>query len=261
MGKGKRVRAEAQVRKRPVPKQPGVEPAGALVGVMPAGLQKIAGRKGKRRLKIMPYNYRSMPKGKDEPERIVETIRPVYADGLWCPITRDHGPTFERIAKGDLEKGWTEGKEHGNGYRRVDPLVEMERRGTISADQKRAGKRFRDLADVAMLDPLRAASYGFRIGGSRPSAHLLPGHIEDARRQIHEAMQQLGGHGTMLANCAWFVIGVGMTVRDFAARAAWASGRTLSREAVSAKVEDALSILAAWYERRRRERAAASESP
>ncbi len=208
------MRTATAVKQRP---QAGVEPAGRVVGHMPGHLRVVAGK-----------------------PRTEEAA--TFSDGLWCPISREEGPTFERLAQGDMEKGWQEGREKGSGYRRVDPLKAMLNAQTITDGQHWAGTVFRNKADTAVLDPLRAGLYGFRIGTGAGPVNGLPHRIESARTWIANAVAVLGGHSSQLASVTWYVVGLGWSIRRYQQERSW-HGRVPNPHAVAAKVEAALSIL------------------
>ena len=136
--------------------------------------------------------------------------------------------------------------------RTVDVLSAMLRNGTITRDMATAGRRFQ-----------RAFQAGRMTGGGECAFLRLPtrqrptGAPEvgdsalDARRAVSQAISRLGGHGSLPSNAAWFVLGLGLSVKEWAQRVRFGQGRTLSEEVARGIVIAALALLAAERPRRR----------
>ncbi len=92
-------------------------------------------------------------------------------------------------------------------------LKVMERNGTITRDQAIAGEQFRDCFRRAGLDGLHAAALE-RI----PSAAAWwreGGGNERARREVADAIRSLGGEISVTASCAWHVLGLEWSLREW----------------------------------------------
>jgi len=101
----------------------------------------------------------------------------------------------------------------------LSTLALMERRGTITLAQRRAGEAFHACFRVAQLDGLRAADMARVSGGTAP---LMPGPgsgHERARRRISAAMTRLGGECSVTASAAWHVLGLEWSLRRWGQKA------------------------------------------
>jgi hypothetical protein len=154
-------------------------------------------------------------------------------------------PTREALRQGEFDKGWTVGREVGSGFRRVDSLTTAHRNGTITDDMLAAGLRFRAMFDRAQLqglrvrfvDPMPRAStggHGLTIGES----------TQDARDRVARVIARLGGQGAPMAEVAWWVVGLGLGVEEYATRARW-NGRPLNAKSVTGLMIGALSLIGA----------------
>ncbi|HLI12742.1 MAG TPA: hypothetical protein VKY65_14210 [Alphaproteobacteria bacterium] len=113
-----------------------------------------------------------------------------------------------------------------------------------------AARRFRDDFDRAHLDPLRAADLTRIPGQKTREADAALAAAEAAKARLWRALGRLGGSGESplgapLAAAAWFVIGAGLSISDFARRQRWGRGAGMSRKTAEALVVGALAVLAA----------------
>lgn len=158
-------------------------------------------------------------------------------------------PTKERMARGEVERGDRQMQDSrgdpGDPFRAVDLLTGLERKGAISADMLKAGEQFRDDFSRAALEPLRAADLN-RVGGSGSGPSITGGQIA-ARRRVWEAVTQLGGAASPAGSCAWHVIGLGCTLREWALRLGWGGGRAVSPHAAAGVLLGTLGTLVAHY--------------
>jgi hypothetical protein len=92
-------------------------------------------------------------------------------------------------------------------------LKVMERNGTITRDQAIAGEQFRDCFRRAGLDALHAAAL-VRLPGPA-SWWREGGGNERARRDVAEAIRSLGGEISPTASCAWHVLGLEWSLREW----------------------------------------------
>lgn len=120
-------------------------------------------------------------------------------------------------------------------------LGTMQANGTISVDMRLAGDRFHQ--------DFRGAAFG-----SIPTSKLLrmprsataSDGAHQARMNTHDALVVLGGMGSACGRCAWFVLGLEMSIREWAARHGW-SGRPLHHVHAQGILVATLGVLAGHY--------------
>lgn len=106
----------------------------------------------------------------------------------------------------------------------LDPLDALAARGGLKTDSPAyiAGDRFRQdfalaaLSRVRISDPSRGPSGGRRSGAVQASAGLTDS-ILAARTRLRAAINALGGQNAGPARVAWWVLGLGATLKHFAA--------------------------------------------
>jgi hypothetical protein len=101
----------------------------------------------------------------------------------------------------------------GAPYKAESMLERLHRRGDIDGRELQAGLEFQRLWCLGWLEPLRAASMDERILSGR--SHLPFGN-ERAHREARAALDALGD--SLARDCAWYVLGVELSLRDFAHR-------------------------------------------
>jgi hypothetical protein len=99
----------------------------------------------------------------------------------------------------------------------LSTLEAMMRRGSITPRQLRAGEAFHLAFRAAALDALRAADMA-RVAVCGGGAVAVSG-SERAKKAIARAMARLGGEASVAASCAWHVLGLEWSLRDWAAKA------------------------------------------
>ena len=122
-------------------------------------------------------------------------------------------------------------------------LARLERRGDITARERHAGEQFNRLFQLAHLDPLRAADLR-RMAPGEQTGRAHGG--ERARRRIIQAIDALGGHGSPCGSCAWFVLGVDLSLHEWARREGW-GGRTIRYEVAKGTLCGTLGVLAKHF--------------
>lgn len=190
------------------------------------------------------------------------------ASGVETAIFSDDGPSeahkrhalFERELIYERKPG-SEAGELRTVTRKVDTAALLLRAGKLDDLTKsaawntrrreaalRAARRFRDDFDRAHLNPLTAADMA-RVPGmkSHASDQALDA-IEAARRRVWAVLARLGGTaasplGSPLASAAWFVLGAGHSLSDFARRQRWGRGAVMRRETAEALVIGALALM------------------
>jgi hypothetical protein len=127
--------------------------------------------------------------------------------------------------------------------RAVDTLGQMLANGTITPQMHEAGCIFRTLFRSAAIDSM-STSQLIRLPGS--TADRLSDRQLDARRRVLNALDALGGHDSPAGSCVWFVVGLEMSVREWAARRGW-SGRPVPQPIAGGIIVAALGILAMHF--------------
>jgi hypothetical protein len=165
-------------------------------------------------------------------------------------------PTRERRRQGPVEDAGTLSDARGQigaPYRAIDTLERMTRAGTISAEQRDAGERFREDFARAHLEPLTVPRLD-RIPGQHTPLDTS-NTVIGAREAIHRALLTLGGMTTPVAEVAWAVLGEGRTLKEWCALRPWGrNGRGMKPETASGILIAALSLLASHYGLTRRGR-------
>ena len=127
--------------------------------------------------------------------------------------------------------------------RAVDTLGLMLANGNITPQMHEAGCIFRTLFRSAAIDSM-STSQLIRLPGS--TADRLSDRQLDARRRVLNALDALGGHDSPAGSCVWFVVGLEMSVREWAARRGW-SGRPVPQPIAGGIIVAALGILAMHF--------------
>jgi hypothetical protein len=127
--------------------------------------------------------------------------------------------------------------------RAVDTLGLMLANGTITPEMHEAGCIFRTLFRGAAIDGM-STSRLIRLPGA--AADGISSRQLDARRRVAEALDALGGHGSPAGSCAWFVVGMECSVREWAQRRGWA-GHPVHGPMAQGILVAALGTLAAHF--------------
>jgi hypothetical protein len=106
-------------------------------------------------------------------------------------------------------------------------LARLERHGDIGRRERSAGELFAELFHLAHLDPLRAADIGQRNNRAPTTAYG----------------GDRAGLDSPCGSCAWFVLGVQLSMSDWAVRQGWA-GKTIRREVAKGTLIGTLGVLA-----------------
>lgn len=149
-----------------------------------------------------------------------------------------HGGFSEPIREADPETGSP--VQH---RRAVDTLGMMLANGTITQEMHDAGGYFRALFRRAALDGMSRSPL-IRLPGK--TADALSERNMDARRKVAEALDALGGHESAAGSCAWYVVGLEMSVREWAMRQGW-GGRPVAPPQAQGMLVATLSVLAGHF--------------
>ncbi len=182
--------------------------------------------------------------GKRKPKRATAEHEDLSKPSTW---RLQHGGFSEPVREADPETGTP--VQH---RRAVDTLGLMLANGSITPEMHEAGEIFRGLFRSAAFDGM-ATSQVLRIPGRRVDM-ISPLQVE-SRRRVAAALDALGGHDSPGGSCAWFVIGLEVSVREWAMRQGWA-GRTVHGPVGQGILVAALGTLAMHFGLTPRSRAA-----
>ncbi len=149
-----------------------------------------------------------------------------------------HGGFGDPVRTADPEKGTPVAHR-----RAVDTLGMMLANGTITQQMHDAGGTFRALFHGAALDGM-SKSVLLRMPGTM--VDTLSDHHMDGRRKIGAALDALGGHDSAAGSCAWHVMGLEMSVREWAMRQGW-GGRPVAPPQAQGMLVATLSVLAGHF--------------
>ncbi|TCZ64085.1 hypothetical protein EXY23_07925 [Roseicella aquatilis] len=149
-----------------------------------------------------------------------------------------HGGFCEPVREADPETGSP--VQH---RRAVDTLGLMLANGSITPEMHEAGCIFRTLFRSAAIDSMSTSQL---IRLPRSTADRLSNRQIDARRRVAEALDALGGHDSPAGSCAWFIIGLECSVREWAQRRGW-GGRPVSQPIAGGILVAALGTLAMHF--------------
>jgi hypothetical protein len=113
--------------------------------------------------------------------------------------------------------------DEGHPWQAVGLLDQLERRGAIDSRQRQAGEEFNRLFHLAALEPLRAANMDSdltRLSKSFGGVEFHRG-SEAAYRKVSAALDALDGLHSPGGSCAYCVLGLGMSRREWAGRQRW----------------------------------------
>jgi hypothetical protein len=129
-------------------------------------------------------------------------------------------------------------------WRAETMLTRLQRNGDIGSPERLAGEEFHRLFRLAHLDPLRAAQMGQRAHDMGTTEKNHAG--ERAKRQVHAALNALGGQASPCGSCAWHVLGCELSVRDWALHQAW-SGKRIPQQVAKGTLIGTLGVLAKHF--------------
>ncbi len=130
-------------------------------------------------------------------------------------------------------------------HRVFDTLGLLERNGSITAEMRQAGEAFRRHFQLAGLDPLHAAPLTRLPGGRGADSGLGPAQLR-AKREVHAALDVIGGMASPAGSAVWHVIGNETSIREWAVKEGW-GGRRISDKTAAGILIGALAALAVHY--------------
>lgn len=228
-------RPKPKQAKRPPPESPSeAELDAALVrsrGVIAASLKVEKDRRRARKIRAVAEHDAAI-RGKTIPTEEREQHDPVE-------LARDR--EGRPLAFKDDRSG-----EIGTPNRIVSLLARLERSGRITTEQADGGENFRDDFDRANLNQLRAADLSKPFVDGKSGVDLSKSAI-DARRRLDDAMAAVGGYQSVAGSCLYHVVGMGMTLKQWAIFEAELRHRRCSEEAASGILVAMLDALASHY--------------
>lgn len=198
-----------------------------------------------------------------EPEIELETIRdsdghPVkvarYGDDQGTPELHEREDvykTYVRETGREIDAGSGQEKEVTRMrpvQRARDLMGSLHKHGRITLEEMQAGRRFRADFEIAQLDPRRAPDIR-RVGGGNAGGDDT--RKEEAAERVARAMEALGGHGHINGQCAWWVLGVGLSVGEWGEKKVFGVGPGISEKTARKIVVATVGLLKAHYERAR----------
>jgi len=146
------------------------------------------------------------------------------------------GRLYEFVEEEDAEWGRV---RH---YRAVDTLGRMLKAGTITPAMHDAGRHFQEDFARAFADGYAKPRRDGLPAGTAPVCDLIERHVGAAFR-VRQALEVVGGMGSLEGSALWFVVGIGLSLRAWVGRLAW-SGQPVSYAAARRALCDALERFA-----------------
>jgi hypothetical protein len=133
-------------------------------------------------------------------------------------------------------------------HRTVDTLGLMLDSRTITPGMHAAARDFQAAFTIACFDCMPRVNLNL-MARSPSSAHdvrdLTDAQVA-ARERVARALDALGGHGSPAGSCVWHVVGMQVSIREWALRQGW-GGRPVPRENARGILIAALGVLAKHY--------------
>lgn len=130
-------------------------------------------------------------------------------------------------------------------HRVFDTLGLLERNGSITPEMRQAGEAFRRHFQLAGLETLHAAPLT-RVPGARGPEPGLGAAQLRAKREVHAALDVIGGMASPAGSAVWHVIGNECSIREWAVKEGW-GGRRVSDKTAAGILIGALAALAVHY--------------
>lgn len=155
-----------------------------------------------------------------------------------CALRPD-GSIVEFVRESDDEE---QPVEH---FRCVDSLAIMLRNQTITIQMHDAGRIFEEEFYAAQLSGIKAPSLiKFDQGTRTPDS--MTDRCAFAHRRIGKTLEVIGGASSPGGAALWFVVGLGMSVREWAFRQGW-NGSPLRADEARGILVASLGVLAKHY--------------
>ena len=154
----------------------------------------------------------------------------------------ENRPTQERFRQGEIQRETLDyldpdtrhgGKHKALVYRAVDTVARLLANKTITENEAAAARTFQARFHRANLQGIRASGLE-RVTGSRNGYHLGSG-LEGEHQGLWRSLRRLGWPDAQEARVAYHVLGLGMSIREYAANERWRNvpvPRTRARDAL-----------------------------
>ncbi len=126
--------------------------------------------------------------------------------------------------------------------RTVDAMDRMLKAGTITAAMFNAARDFHSRFTTATLNTMPSVSLDGPSGGNGS----LSDRQLDARRNINNALDRLGGPSSQSGSCVWHVVGCETSIREWTRRRKW-NGKAIHKNTARGVLVAALEVLAVHY--------------
>jgi len=154
-------------------------------------------------------------------------------------VLRPDGSIVEFVRESDDEKQTV---EH---FRCVDSLAIMLRNQTITLEMRDAGRIFEEDFYAAQLSGIKAPSL-IRFDQGLRTSDSMTDRCAFAHRRIGKTLDAIGGASSPGGAALWFVVGLGMSVREWAIRQGW-NGSPLRVDEARGILVASLGVLAKHY--------------
>lgn len=130
-------------------------------------------------------------------------------------------------------------------YRTVDTLALMLRNGSITGAMHDAGQQFsQDFARAFASGVASNRIDGLPVGTS-PGQMMIEKNA-GAARAVRDALEAVGGSGSLAGSALWYVAGLQLSLREWALRDGW-NGKRIDRDEAKGILVAALGVLARYY--------------
>ncbi len=130
-------------------------------------------------------------------------------------------------------------------YRKVDTLALMLKNGSISQGMHDAGKHFEGEFALAFASGVGSSRYDGLPASTAPHQTLIEKNSHSAKT-VKGAMDAVGGASSPAGSALWYVVGLGLSVREWSSRLSW-SGKPINVHEAKGVLIAALGVLAGWY--------------
>jgi hypothetical protein len=172
-------------------------------------------------------------------KRKKQQTKPEDRSGVVSVVSLPGGRKAEMVREGDPD-----GRPVAHS-RTIDTLARMKRSGAITPAMYDAGRDFQARFTLASLDTMRCMPL-VRISGGNGDPGDLTDRQVAARENVHRAILSLGGMNSPAGSCAWYVVGLQVSIREWALRQGW-GGRLVRQEAARGILVAGLGLLATHY--------------
>jgi hypothetical protein len=154
-------------------------------------------------------------------------------------VMRPDGSIVEFVRESDDEEQLV---EH---FRCVDSLAIMLRNQTITVQMHDAGRLFEEEFYAAQLSGIKSPSL-IKVDHGPRTPDSMTDRCAFAHRRIGKTLEVIGGPSSPGGAALWFVVGLGMSVREWALRQGW-NGSPLRSDEARGILVASLGVLAKHY--------------